>query len=86
MDMDPCCCCSRWFIGTLWSHSGFVDNDAVGCSGFVGGRDEQAQWTGESAPRRPGVQQVRAGRGRADGPDFFSYSLPEETIPEIHQP
>lgn len=48
----------------------------MGCSGFVGGRDEQAQWTGESAPRRPGVHQVRAGRGRADGPDLFSYSLP----------
>lgn len=53
----------------------------MGCSGFVGGRDEQAQWTGESAPRRPGVQQVRAGRGRADGPDLFSYSLPRGNNP-----
>lgn len=53
----------------------------MGCSGFAGGRDEQAQWTGESATRRPGVQQVRAGRGRADDPDLFSYSLPRGNSP-----
>lgn len=50
----------------------------MGCSGFAGGRDEQTQWTGESATRRPGVQQVRAGRGRAD---LFSYSLPRGNSP-----